>query len=121
MGIPATGKAIEVHGFVFSRFDDGQIVEEWEVIDQLAFLERLGRLSGLDFRAAIYDGDTPPHQRAKLRRRNPNIIMTNPEMLHLSMLAQHGAWAKFWSRCTASASKTSSRRFPPNSGSPWST
>ena len=42
MGIPATGKAIEVHGVVFSRFADGKIVEEWEVIDQLAFLQQLG-------------------------------------------------------------------------------
>ena len=42
MGIPATGKEIEVHGFVMSRFADGKIVEEWEVIDQLTFLEQLG-------------------------------------------------------------------------------
>jgi steroid delta-isomerase-like uncharacterized protein len=42
MGIPATGKAIEVHGFVLSRFADGKIVEEWEVVDQLTFLEQLG-------------------------------------------------------------------------------
>ena len=42
MGIPATGKAIKVHGFVMSHFADGKIVEEWEVIDQLAFLEQLG-------------------------------------------------------------------------------
>ena len=42
MGIPATGRTIEVHGFVFSRFTDGKIVEEWEVIDQLTFLEQLG-------------------------------------------------------------------------------
>lgn len=42
MGIPATGNAIDVHGIVMSRFADGKIVEEWEVIDQLAFLEQLG-------------------------------------------------------------------------------
>lgn len=42
MGIPATGKTIEVHGVVFSRFAAGKIVEEWEVIDQLSFLEQLG-------------------------------------------------------------------------------
>lgn len=42
MGIPATGKTIEVHGFVMSRFAEGKIVEEWEVIDQLTFLEQLG-------------------------------------------------------------------------------
>ncbi len=42
LGIPATGRAIKVHGFVFSRFVDGKLVEEWEVIDQLSFLEQLG-------------------------------------------------------------------------------
>lgn len=42
MGIPATGKAIKVHGVVISRFADGKIVEEWEVIDQLTFMEQLG-------------------------------------------------------------------------------
>ena len=42
LGIPATGKTVEVHGFVFSRFVDGRIAEEWEVIDQLTFLEQLG-------------------------------------------------------------------------------
>jgi len=44
MDIPATGRAIKVHGFVFSRFADGKIIEEWEVIDQLSFLEQLGVL-----------------------------------------------------------------------------
>jgi len=42
MGIPATNKTIEVHGVVFSRFADGRIVEEWEVIDQLSFLQQMG-------------------------------------------------------------------------------
>ncbi len=41
MGIPATGKTIEVHGAVFSRLADGKIAEEWEVIDQLTFLQQL--------------------------------------------------------------------------------
>ncbi len=65
--------------------------------DQLGFLEKLGRLSGFDFHAAIYDGDTAPEKRAKLKRRNPRVILTNPDMLHLAMLPGHGAWARFWS------------------------
>ncbi len=48
MGIAATGNRIEVHGFVLSRFADGKIVEEWEVIDQLTFLEQLGAVELLD-------------------------------------------------------------------------
>src|SRR5919109_1039247 len=43
-------------------------------------------------RPAIYDGDTPREQRAQIRRR-ANIILTNPDMLHLGILPNHRAWA----------------------------
>src|SRR5919108_201863 len=43
-------------------------------------------------RPAIYDGDTPREQRAQLRRR-ANVILTNPDMLHLGILPNHRAWA----------------------------
>jgi DEAD/DEAH box helicase domain-containing protein len=46
--------------------------------------------------AAIYDGDTPSHARAKLRKDPPHILMTNPEMLHLSLLPHHETWATFF-------------------------
>jgi DEAD/DEAH box helicase domain-containing protein len=46
--------------------------------------------------AAIYDGDTTAHFRRKIRRNPPNVILTNPEMAHLSMLPHHEAWAQFW-------------------------
>ncbi len=46
-------------------------------------------------RAAIYDGDTTDHRRRTLRREPPNILMTNPEMLHLSFCPHHGAWSSF--------------------------
>ena len=42
MGIPPTRRKIRVHGIVMSRFEAGKIVDEWEVIDQLALLEQLG-------------------------------------------------------------------------------
>jgi DEAD/DEAH box helicase domain-containing protein len=45
---------------------------------------------------AIYDGDTSAWQRKKIRNQPPNVIMTNPEMIHLSFLAYHHAWSEFF-------------------------
>jgi DEAD/DEAH box helicase domain-containing protein len=33
--------------------------------------------------ADVYDGDTTSYKRTKIRNNPPNIILTNPEMLHL--------------------------------------
>ena len=45
-----------------------------------------------EVRPAIYDGDTPREARAEIRRR-ANIVLTNPDMLHVGILPNHGAWA----------------------------
>lgn len=42
MGIGATGKQFEVHGMVLSHFEDGKIVDEWEILDMLAMYQQLG-------------------------------------------------------------------------------
>ena len=47
-------------------------------------------------RLAIYDGDTPREQRSAIRR-NSNVVLTNPDMLHLGILPNHPAWANFLS------------------------
>ena len=46
-------------------------------------------------RAAIYDGDTPRETRAELRRR-ANLVLTNPDMLHVGILPNHPSWADFF-------------------------
>src|SRR5919106_1643978 len=46
-------------------------------------------------RPAIYDGDTPREQRLAIRRRS-NIVLTNPDMLHLGILPNHPAWGDFF-------------------------
>jgi DEAD/DEAH box helicase domain-containing protein len=45
-------------------------------------------------KASVYDGDTPRAERPLIRR-NANLVMTNPDMLHLSVLADHARWADF--------------------------
>src|SRR5829696_1135410 len=47
-------------------------------------------------RPAIYDGDTPREQRSAIRRR-ANVVLTNPDMLHLGILPNHPAWGDFLS------------------------
>ncbi len=46
--------------------------------------------------SAIYDGDTTPYMRRKIREKTPSIIITNPEMLHLSFLPFQENWAHFF-------------------------
>ena len=46
--------------------------------------------------AALYDGDLSAWHRRRLRDLPPNLLLTNPEMLHLSLLAHHEKWAVFW-------------------------
>jgi DEAD/DEAH box helicase domain-containing protein len=46
-------------------------------------------------RPSIYDGDTPREARADIRRR-ANVILTNPDMLHVGILPNHPAWAELF-------------------------
>jgi DEAD/DEAH box helicase domain-containing protein len=62
--------------------------------DQLRSLTALG-IDGLV--AATYDGDTSPEARTWVRR-NANVVLTNPEMLHGALLPFHGRWANFLGR-----------------------
>jgi DEAD/DEAH box helicase domain-containing protein len=46
-------------------------------------------------RPAIYDGDTPRGERAAIRKRS-NLVLTNPDMLHVGILPNHPAWAELF-------------------------
>ena len=56
--------------------------------DQARSLTEL-RLKGL--RPAIYDGDTPSERRWQIRKWS-NLILTNPDMLHVGVLPHHDRW-----------------------------
>ena len=45
-------------------------------------------------KAAVYDGDTPRAERPLIRK-NANVVLTNPDMLHLSLLPDHARWGDF--------------------------
>ncbi|MBA2767656.1 MAG: DEAD/DEAH box helicase [Sporichthyaceae bacterium] len=59
--------------------------------DQLRALTAL-RLPGI--RAAAFDGDTPTESRDWVRR-HASYVLTNPDMLHRSILPGHQRWARF--------------------------
>jgi len=46
--------------------------------------------------ASIYDGDTTTGERARLRKQPPPVLITNPDMLHLSLLPYHDSWSSFF-------------------------
>jgi DEAD/DEAH box helicase domain-containing protein len=54
----------------------------------------LAALSVPGLRHAIYDGDTPQGERAAIRRRS-NLVLTNPDMLHVGILPHHDRWGDF--------------------------
>jgi DEAD/DEAH box helicase domain-containing protein len=63
--------------------------------DQKKAIENLNLSSGGKFKidVKIYDGDTPPSKRREIRERLPHILITNPDMIHLSLLAYHAHWS----------------------------
>jgi len=64
--------------------------------DQVAAWNRaLGALSTSPGPVAAYDGDAGQADRRSARA-SANVIVTNPEMLHLQLLPGHGRWARLF-------------------------
>ena len=62
-------------------------------------LRSLGELTAElpHIRAAIYDGDTPQVERPGIRA-GANIVLSNPDMLHVGILPHHARWSRFLGR-----------------------
>ncbi len=61
--------------------------------DQLRKLADFG--AGSAFHAATYDGDTPRRDRRRIKR-EAQVILTNPDMLHVGILPYHHTWSDFF-------------------------
>ncbi len=57
-------------------------------------LRRLRLLAGSQMEVATYDGDTPTAAR-QLARQKARVLLTNPDMVHLSLLPRHERWDNF--------------------------
>ncbi|GAA5825378.1 hypothetical protein JCM3770_003514 [Rhodotorula araucariae] len=58
--------------------------------------ELVGGVDGLEgVKIATFDGDTPKDDRDYIRE-NANVIFTNPDMLHITILPQEERWRRFF-------------------------
>ncbi len=66
--------------------------------DQVKHIQNLiGSQTPTDIiRVGMYDGDTPTAHRSDIRK-NANILITNPDMLHQGILPHHTNWKRFLS------------------------
>ncbi len=63
--------------------------------DQLRKLQELGGFLPGGIRCATYDGDTASEERGQVRR-SAQVVLTNPDMLHLGILPNHQMWRRFF-------------------------
>jgi DEAD/DEAH box helicase domain-containing protein len=95
----ASGKTLCYHVPVAERLLAGRAARAIYLYPTKALAQdQLGKLrsGGLYARLlpATYDGDTPAEER-RLIRRAARVILTNPDMLHVSILPRHPQWAAF--------------------------
>ena len=105
----ASGKSLIYNLPVFSEIMQGEGAKALYLFplkalaqDQLRAVDNLAEHlpKNLRPRGAICDGDTSAHFRRKLRDNPPDILFTNPDMLHLSMLGYHDRWGALWPQLT---------------------
>ena len=65
--------------------------------DQLRGLGELTSSGGIKANHSTFDGDTPAWERGGVKR-SADIVLTNPDMLHLGILPNHRSWRGLLSR-----------------------
>ena len=95
----ASGKTLCYHLPAFEALLDGRVAlylspTKALAQDQLRQIDRF-RLDGV--RPDTYDGDTPNAARAAIRRKS-NLVLTNPDMLHVGILPYHHLWKVFFQK-----------------------
>nr|WP_110207536.1 DEAD/DEAH box helicase [Nocardioides daejeonensis] len=91
--VPALGAALAARGARGERGASTLYIAPTKALaqDQLAAIQGLG----LGVRASTHDGDSSREQREWCRD-HAEYLLTNPDMLHLSMLPGHARWRGFW-------------------------
>jgi DEAD/DEAH box helicase domain-containing protein len=93
----ATGKTIAFNAPSVSATLKGGTVLYLSPTKALAAdqLETLNSWAVSGLRAGVYDGDTS-HEDRQWMRKHANYLLTNPDMLHFSILPGHKYWAHFF-------------------------
>lgn len=98
----ASGKTLGYHAPTLQRWLTEPSVRAMYLFPTKALAQdQAGKLTdlakGLGLRASTYDGDTPTSQRSAIRR-GADVILTNPDMLHVGILPSHELWSVFLKR-----------------------
>ena len=93
----ATGKTIAFNTPAITATLNGGTVIYLSPTKALAAdqLETLNSWHVPGLRAGVYDGDTS-HENRQWMRKHANYLLTNPDMLHFSILPGHKFWAHFF-------------------------
>jgi len=64
--------------------------------DQLRSIRELTSEQKIKLNYATFDGDTPQHERAAIKK-SADIVLSNPDMVHLGILPNHSTWKELLS------------------------
>ena len=101
----ASGKSLVYNAAILSRFLENPLGCAIYLFplkalaqDQLDEARTLIKRLSCSLQVEVYDGDTKPHRRQKIRENPPNILITTPDMLHAGILAYHEQWEELFKR-----------------------